>query len=123
MRFIYERRVRRSSDRSTALRYQLERSRNEAGLEAIVLADRDGLPVGGAGDEAVCREMAAYAPLVSKSMMGLPLPPLLSGGDLEVRPVTLHGRAYFLAALGGGTARDVWLRSSVEGVGRILATN
>lgn len=123
MRFLLERRHRRSADRKTALRFQLEHSRTSGGLEAIVLADLDGLEVGSAGDSSLCRELAAYAPLVGQSVLGVPLPPLLQGADLDVRPLKLHGRSYFLACLGGTAARDLLLRDSIDGVSRILATN
>jgi len=123
MRFLLERRHRRSADRSTALRFQLEHSKTSGALEVIVLADLDGLEVSGAGDKALRRELAAYAPLIGQSVFGVPLPPLLQGADLEVRRLDLHGRSYFLACIGGTAARDILIRDSITGVNRIMATN
>lgn len=60
-----ERRIRRSDDPMTALHYQLAFARQEASLEAIVLADSSGCLVAGAGAWPTCEELAAYAPLIA----------------------------------------------------------
>lgn len=66
-----ERRIRRSDDPMTALHYQLAFARDEADLEAIVLADSSGCLVAGAGAWPTCEELAAYAPLIA---MGADVP-------------------------------------------------
>ena len=118
-----ERRHRRSTDRFLALRYQLEHARENAGLEALVLCDMEGLVVASSGDAAVCAELGAIAPLMAKSVMGMPLPPLLRGAEVAIRPLTIHGQGLYLASVGGGVARDAHLASSRTGVTRILAAN
>ncbi|MCA9602408.1 MAG: hypothetical protein R3A78_14035 [Polyangiales bacterium] len=118
-----ERRIRRSDDRFVALRYQLEHTRGQAGIEALVLADDTGLVVASSGDAAVCAELGAVAPLISRSFMGVPMPPLLRSADVAVRRVEVLGQELFLACTGGGVARDAHLRSSLNGVTRILAAN
>lgn len=118
-----ERRQRRSSDRFLALRYQLEHTRDKGGIEALVLSDPDGLVVASSGDSSVCAELGAIAPLVARSLMGMPMPPLLKGAEVAVRPVSIYGQELFIACSGGGVARDAHLASSRAGVQRILASN
>ena len=118
-----ERRTRRSDDRAIALRYQLEHTRTRGGLQALVLADMDGLIVAQAGDDEVCEELGAMAPLLSGQSNGVPVPALLEGADIEVRPLSLLGQKLFLASAGGGMARDALLSHSAHGVSRILETN
>lgn len=121
--FIEERRVRRSQCRDIALGFQLEHVRERGGLEALVLADDDGLIVACSGDPLVCREVAAIAPLVARSVLGMPMPPLLRGADVAVRLVQVYGQPLFLASIGGGVARDALLSHSIRGVQRILSAN
>ena len=118
-----ERRVRRSTHRDLALGFQLAHVRDHARLEALVLADDQGLTLSNSGDPAVCRELAAIAPLWAKSIMGIPLPPLLRGAEIAVRIVHVHGQPLYLASVGGGVARDALLSHSLSGVRRILASN
>lgn len=120
---LKDRRTRRSVERQTALRYQLEYTREKGGLEAVVVADDAGLIVGCAGESGVCEELGAYAPLMVRSVLGMPLPPMLRGGDVSVRPMSLNGQPLFLATIGGGVARDALLAHSEQGVSRILAAN
>jgi hypothetical protein len=118
-----ERRLRRSPEAFVALRYQLEHAREQGGLEALVLADDDGLVVAASGDSSLCAELGAIAPLMVRSIMGLPMPPLLRGAEVAVRPIRIHGRELYLVSMGGGTARDALLTHSITGVHRILASN
>lgn len=120
---ILERRTRRSDQPGTALRFQLEHTREQARLEALVLADEQGLPLAEAGDPAVCTELAAVAPWMGRSPLGMPMPPLLRGADVCVRMVTIHGTSLHLAAVGGSVARDAVLACSLRGVERILTRN
>lgn len=118
-----ERRLRRTTDRFLALRYQLEHTRESGGLEALVLADDAGLVVAASGDDAVCAELGAVAPLVARSIMGMPMPGLLRGAEVAIRSVSACGHQLYLACVGGGVARDVHLHSSRAGIERILASN
>lgn len=119
---ITERRSRRSEKPGIALQYQLEYTRDQARLEAVVLADDQGLPVAVAGDPAVCSELAAMAPWMTLQPR-MPMPPLLRGADVTVRSFRLHGESLHLAAVGGSVARDALLACSLRGVERILARN
>ncbi len=118
-----ERRRHRSTHRDLALGFQLAHVRDRGRLEALVLADDDGLSLSTAGDPGVCRELAAIAPLWAKSILGIPLPPLLRGAEIAVRMVSVHGQPLYLASVGGGVARDALLSHSLTGVRRILAAN
>ena len=89
----------------------------------MVIADDQGLVVAGAGEDGVVEELGAIAPLMSRSIMGMPLPPLLRGGEVAVRPLQLYGQDLFVACIGGGVARDALLNTSVSGVKRILTAN
>jgi hypothetical protein len=55
--------------------------------------------------------------------MGMPMPPLLRGAEVAIRSVAVYGQNLYLAAVGGGVARDAHLSTSEKGVGRILACN
>jgi hypothetical protein len=57
-----ERRTRRSYRPQEALSYQLEHVRDLAGLDALVLATRDGLSIAYSGEDELCLELAALAP-------------------------------------------------------------
>lgn len=118
-----ERRAQRSENRDLALGFQLAHVRDRARLEALVLADDDGLALSAAGDPSTCRELAAIAPLMAKSILGMPMPPLLRGAEVAMRIVHVHGQPLYLASVGGGVARDALLAHSLGGVRRILACN
>ena len=118
-----ERRARRSNHRDLALGFQLEHVRDRGRLEALVLADDDGLALATAGDPAVCRELSAIAPLMARSILGIPMPGMLRGAEVAVRIVHVHGVPLYLASVGGGVARDALLSHSMAGVRRILASN
>ncbi|MEM9071076.1 MAG: hypothetical protein AAGE52_21375 [Myxococcota bacterium] len=120
---IEERRQRRSSEPNTALRYQLEHVRAHGRFEALVLADDAGLVLARAGERGICDELGAIAPLMSRSPLGMRLPPLLRGGEVAVRPIELNGQDLYIACIGGNVARDAHLNASERGVQRILASN
>lgn len=54
-----DRRVHRSDQRGPALDHQLAACRRAAALDAIVVADEDGLVIAAAGGAEVCAELAA----------------------------------------------------------------
>jgi len=120
---LVERRLRRSDRPDIALRYQLERTLEKGRLEAVVLASEEGLPVAAAGDPAICAELAAVAPWLSRSVFSMPQLPLLRGAELACRPILVHGQSLYLVTAGGSVARDALLTSSVSGLERILAQN
>ncbi len=120
---IEERRQRRSQQQPTALRYQLEHTRERGRFEALVLADDAGLVLAAAGERGLCDELGAIAPLMGRSPLGMRLPPLLRGGEVAIRPMTLNGQDLYVACIGGNVARDALLTHSTNGIERILTSN
>lgn len=69
---MVERRSRRSHDPLVALHYKLSATRRDGGLDALVVADADGLVIAGAGAWPLCEEVAAYAPMLGESEASVP---------------------------------------------------
>jgi len=118
-----ERRGRRSREHCTALRYQLESTRERGHLAALALTDRDGLLLAWAGENDVCEELGAVAPLIAR---GAPVQLEAAGTDKQdvvVRAIDCFGEPIFLASLGGGVAREALLAHSARGIQRILTAN
>src|SRR6185437_6240384 len=61
---VVDRRERRSDNVTQALRYLLDACRATGKLEAMALADRDGLLLAAAGDHAACEEVAARVAVI-----------------------------------------------------------
>ena len=102
-----ERRHRRGATLGDALNFQLAACVEDEGLEAMVLADGDGLCVANWGDIETCEEAAGRAPL--------------PGG--QARSVRFGGMELYLCAVGGKpAARRRSLDRSAKGVSRILGT-
>lgn len=131
-----ERRKKRSHDPLVALHYQLAHAKNDAQLEAIVLADTSGVVVAGAGSWVVCEELAAYAPILATakadtSEMTLPSRMESLRGDLDVRPMLAAGQPMLLCALSpkgvASRERGAGVESTTQrcamGVARILETS
>jgi hypothetical protein len=120
-----ERRRRRSDDPQRALSLQLSQVRDEARLDALVLASHEGLAIAHAGDPAICCELAAFAPLLSQGPLhtDLELPQRL----LFVRALTFEGSPLYLASCGDNPDEttfaqvDQWLAKASVGLTRILA--
>jgi hypothetical protein len=118
-----ERRGRRSEEHFTALRYQLESTRERGHLAALALTDQDGLLLAFAGESSVCEELGAAAPLIAR---GAPVnldTPGTRSDEVVVRAIDCFGEPLFLASLGGGVAREALLAHSARGIQRILTAN
>jgi hypothetical protein len=130
-----ERRERRSGNSAEALRYQLESTLRQGKMAALALTDEAGTLVAFAGDEAVCTELGALAPVVAHGWPAdfapVPVqvansnapPRTITKDDVSVRAIECFGESLFLASLGGGVARDALLAHSARGVHRILTAN
>jgi hypothetical protein len=130
-----DRRERRSSNSAEALRYQLESTLRQGKMAALALTDEVGTLVAFAGDEAVCTELGALAPVVAHGWPAdfAPVPVQIANSnapprtitkdDVSVRAIECFGESLFLASLGGGVARDALLAHSARGVHRILTAN
>ena len=116
---MIERRTRRSQDPYRALCLQLEHSRLQGELDALVVAIDNGLLIAGAGERSVCEALGAVAPLMSSPSFTGRLPGALEGQSVDVCAVSLDGETVYIASVGrrGG---DVWLQQSISAVRRIL---
>lgn len=119
-----ERRAHRSSEQGSALRYQLENTLKRGRMAALALTDRHGLLLAWAGEDGLCEELGAVAPLVARGApKRLPGPGLQGGDEVAVRAIDCFGEPLFLASLGGGVAREALLSHSARGIHRILTAN
>jgi hypothetical protein len=119
-----ERRRRRANTTTQALRYQLATCCEEGRIEAMVLADGDGLPLASSGDTYACDEVAARMVLVGpriKEFNGT----LLGAGhrwDVQMVKVNVDGSDLLMCAVGGtAEARKRQITRGTEGALRILA--
>jgi hypothetical protein len=118
-----DRRSHRSSHYHIALRYQLENTMRRGRMAALALTDHSGLLVAWAGEDALCEELGAVAPMVVHGW-----PPNLERAAIAQQEVSVHsiecfGEQLFLASLGGGVARSALLAHSARGIHRILTAN
>jgi hypothetical protein len=119
-----ERRRRRASTATQALRYQLLTCCEDGRIEAMVVADGDGLPLASSGDTFACDEVAARMALVNgriKEFDGV----LLGAGhkwDVQMRKIEVDGSELLVCAVGGtAAARKRSVTRGAEGTLRILA--
>jgi hypothetical protein len=120
-----ERRRKRSNNPHQALSLQLSHVRVGARLDALVLADEEGITIAHAGDEKLCSELAALAPILSRGTVvsnGIDM----RQGLLFVRAVNFQGSPLYLASCGDNPDEttpavvDQWLAEATLGVTRIL---
>lgn len=119
-----ERRRRRSRDVALALRYQLDACRGTADMEALVVADEDGLCLAGSGPVETCHEVAAVLPFLGGRRGDFQGTVLSGHGGMRVMVKTLKFGAseLYVCAVGGAEERRTGeLERSVVGVSRILA--
>ncbi len=119
-----ERRQRRADTATQALRYQLLTCCEEGRIEAMVVADGDGLPLASSGDTYACDEVAARMVLVGariKEFTGT----LLGVGtkwDVQMIKVDVDGSELLVCVVGGTPeSRTRQLTRGAEGAVRILA--
>jgi len=119
-----ERRRRRANMATQALRYQLQSCCEDGRIEAMVVADGDGLPLASSGDTFACDEVAARMVLVGpriKEFNGT----LLGAGhswQVQMMKFEVDGSELLVCAVGGTPeARKRQLTRGAEGALRILA--
>ncbi len=118
-----ERRVNRSDECSTALRFQLESTLKRGDLEAVSLSNSEGLLVAWAGEDELCEELAAMAPIMAHCPSGSLMVSGIEGEQVSVRAIDCFGQQLYLASLGGDVASDSLLNHSARGIHRILTAN
>lgn len=116
-----ERRTRRSMRADEALLFQLERVRDEAQLDALVLATAEGLPVAHSGEDELCVELAALAPFLQDDEHKLE-----SRSGRRVRSMSFELMADVPLLLvsyrrDAPVENDGWLEHASRGIERILA--
>jgi hypothetical protein len=121
-----DRRNKRADDVALALRYQLDACRSEGEMDAMVLADEDGLCLAASGPVDTCHEVAAVLPFLGRRRRDFAGTVLSAKGGLRilVRAFDFGGQELYACAIGGDEtdeARQVELDRSVSGVARILA--
>jgi hypothetical protein len=119
-----ERRRRRADLITQALHYQLAACCEDGRIEAMVVADGDGLPLASSGDTYACDEVAARMVLVGariREFHGT----LIGAGHLwqvQMQKVQVDGAELLVCAVGGtAEARKKQIVRGAEGALRILA--
>ena len=118
-----ERRRRRAKTITLALSYQLDECCKEGAIEAMVVADGDGLPLAAAGDVYACDEVAARMCHVGsriKEFNGT----LLAGAtrwDVQMTKLLVDGSELLVCAVGGSAEqRKKQIARGAAGALRIL---
>ena len=118
-----ERRRRRAESITLALSYQLDACCQDGRIQAMVVADGDGLPLASAGDTFACDEVAARMVHVGARIAEFN-GTLLDGGarwDVQMKKVTVDGSELLVCAVGGSAAeRKKQIARGAEGALRIL---
>jgi hypothetical protein len=119
-----ERRRRRGDTITQSLRYQLAACCEDGRIEAMVVADGDGLPMASSGDTFACEEVAARMVLVGPRIREFD-GTLLGGGHqwhVQMKKVEIDGAELLVCAVGGtADARRRQIARGAEGAMRILA--
>ncbi|HEY4238753.1 MAG TPA: hypothetical protein VGM88_03025 [Kofleriaceae bacterium] len=119
-----DRRHRRATNTTQALRYQLAACVEDGALGAMVVADGDGLPLASSGDAYACEEVAARLVLVGARIREFDGRLLGAGAcwDVKMTKVDVDGTELLVCAVGGEPeARRRQIARGVAGAVRILA--
>ena len=119
-----ERRRRRADTVTLALTYQLDDCCKEGKIQAMVVADSDGLPLASAGDVYACDEVAARMVLVGPKIRTFDGTLLGQGArwDVQMTKVASDGSELRVCAVGGSAeARKKQIARGAAGALRILA--
>jgi len=119
-----ERRHRRADTITLALTYQLDACCKAGRIQAMVLADGDGLPLAAAGDAFACDEVAARMILAAPRIRSFDGTLLGDGAcwDVRMTKVSVDGSDLLMCAVGGSPAqRKKQMARGTAGAMRILA--
>jgi hypothetical protein len=118
-----ERRRRRAESITLALTYQLDACCRDGAIQAMVVADGDGLPLASSGDSRACDEVAVRMVNVGSRIREFN-GTVLDGGarwDVQMKKVTVDGSELLVCAVGGTAAeRKKQITRGAEGALRIL---
>ncbi len=119
-----ERRLRRAKSVTLALSYQLDDCCKEGDMQAMVVADKDGLPLAAAGDVYACDEVAARMVLVGRRIREFN-GTLLDGSvswDVQMTKVQVDGTDLLVCVVGGSAEQRMkQIERGAAGAVRILA--
>ncbi len=119
-----ERRRRRADTVTMALTYQLDDCCKDGQIQAMVVADSDGLPLAAAGDVFACDEVAARMVLVGPKIRSFDGTLLGQGArwDVQMTKVAIDGSELLVCAVGGSSEqRRKQIARGAAGALRILA--
>ncbi len=119
-----ERRVRRAETITLALSYQLDDCCREGGIQAMVVADGDGLPLAAAGDVYACDEVAAKMVHVGQRIREFNGTVLGAGTrwDVQMTKLEVDGSELLVCVVGGTPEqRKKQIARGASGAMRILA--
>jgi hypothetical protein len=119
-----ERRIRRAETITLALSYQLDDCCREGGIDAMVVADGDGLPLAAAGDVYACDEVAAKMVHVGQRIREFNGTVLGVGTrwDVQMTKVEVDGSELLVCVVGGTPEqRKKQIARGAQGAVRILA--
>lgn len=113
-----DRRTRRSHEPQRALALQLDRVRDEARLDALVLATEEGLAIAQSGEPELCEELAALAPFMESGEL-----PSVAAPTACVHTLRLAGEPLYLVSYSQDSLAQAehWLEHASRGIVRILA--
>ena len=118
-----DRRKRRAFTFTQALEYQLDACCHGSTIQAMVVADGDGLALAASGDSYACDEVAARMVLVGPRIQEFN-GTLLGGGqrwDVQMMKFDVDGSELLVCAVGGTPdERKRQIRRGLEGARRIL---
>lgn len=127
-----ERRKLRSNHPNRAVGFLFEAVADRHDVTHVALADESGLLLVNSGDEHECDVLAAFGPLLFKTLDPIGRQHIVSAlaetiptatvERLSLRRFDVDGETFFLCVLGApGAAKDVALNHAVTGARRILA--
>jgi hypothetical protein len=119
-----ERRHRRADTATLALTYQLDDCCKEGQIQAMVVADGDGLPLAASGDVYACDEVAARMVLVGPKIRTFDGTLLGQGArwDVQMTKVAIDGSELLVCAVGGSAEqRKKQIARGAAGALRILS--
>jgi len=119
-----ERRIRRAETITLALSYQLDDCCREGGIQAMVVADGDGLPLAAAGDVYACDEVAAKMVHVGQRIREFNGTVLGPGTrwDVQMTKLEVDGSELLVCVVGGTPEqRKKQIARGASGAMRILA--
>jgi hypothetical protein len=119
-----ERRSRRGTTVTQSLRYQLDACCADGHIDAMVVADGNGLPLAASGDAYACEEVAARMVLVApriREFNGVLLGPK-HHWDVQMKKIDLDGDELLVCVVGGSAeSRQRQIARGAAGAARILA--